>query len=383
MDINPNNLAPQVPLEPSAQPPNPAPHVTAPPPGPEIPPRPLSTTPGTAPAYATYNNFSATNHMVQPVAELQNANNPAVIILQWLTYAFWGWTVLAMSFLVSTVMANFLGKVDTGEVAPYAIASVIVLLPISLICDFFYSKKEPLKKTGAASIVMVIHAVLFALFGIGAIITAVFSLVSLFVSSSSDTKVTKAFLFSALIIAVLYAAVFIRTLRPHQLPFVRKVFPIFMSAVVGLFIVLAIIGPIAWNRATRNDRLIERNASNFSTAINKYYAKQRVLPNDLNAIDLNEESKQIIAKQLVTYKANTKNVTTESLSKKTSSQTVGRQLYNLSGYYQLCFTFKDKDPSGSNRYFDDLGERESSYVSVYGHGAGQQCYNLVATTSAF
>src|ERR1700722_14381258 len=88
--------------------------------------------------------------------------------------------------------------------------------------DFSYSKREPKKKEGAAMVVMVIHAVLFALIGIGAVIYAVFSFVSLVTSSGSHNSAYVS-LWSSILIAVFYAATFIRALTPAKLCWIPKV----------------------------------------------------------------------------------------------------------------------------------------------------------------
>src|ERR1035438_3396173 len=141
-----------------------------------------------------------------------HTSNPGLIVLQWLTYAFWGWTIVAMSILTVTVFAYYIGGANDGSFIPYTVAATWVLLPISVICDFFYSKQEPQKKTRAASIVMIIHSVLFALLGIGAFITIVVCLVELF-TSNSGSSYTHVVLYSAMIVTVLYLAVFLRTLN--------------------------------------------------------------------------------------------------------------------------------------------------------------------------
>src|SRR5680860_463031 len=101
-------------------------------------------------------------------------NTPGIIVLQWLTYAFWGLTVFATSLLSASVIAYFITPTNNNDFSAYATAAVLVLLPISVICDIFYSKQEPEHKTGASSIIMIIHAVFFALFSIGALIAIVF-----------------------------------------------------------------------------------------------------------------------------------------------------------------------------------------------------------------
>lgn len=176
-----------------------------------------------------------------PSQEYDHHDNAATIILQWLTYAFWGWTVLVLSVLTYTVFTDFLDQGDNSSFSYYIISAALVLLPISLICDYLYSKKEPGKKTGAASIVMVVHGVLFALFGIGALIWGVFSVVSL-LTSDGDTSTTLAGLYSSLIIALFYAATFARTLNPPKFPMTVQAYRIAMSAVVVIFIILGFVG---------------------------------------------------------------------------------------------------------------------------------------------
>ena len=168
--------------------------------------------------------------------------NPLTIILQWLTYAFWGWTVLVLSVLTSIVFSRLINGDDTSSFNYYIISAALVLLPISFVCDFFYSKEEPKKKTGAAMVVMIIHAVLFALFGIGALIFAVFSFVTLFTNTGSNGPIIAALL-SALIITVFYGATFIRTLNPAIVSWIPKVYRIIMLVIIGIFIILGFTKP--------------------------------------------------------------------------------------------------------------------------------------------
>ena len=64
--------------------------------------------------------------------------NPSEIILQWLTYAFWAWTAVAATALSATIFKNYISdNIDSTEMSAYLLASLIVLLPISVICDHF------------------------------------------------------------------------------------------------------------------------------------------------------------------------------------------------------------------------------------------------------
>jgi hypothetical protein len=206
------HAAPAPPQPPQAPPPPPAPATPAP--APAAPPQP-----------------SDKQHV-----------STSTLISQWLTYAFWGWTVLILSILTYTVFYDFLDQGDSSSFNYYVISATLVLLPISFICDYLYSKQEPQKKTGAASIIMVVHAVLFALFGIGSLIWCVFSLVSLLTGDSGDHSSAYAGLFSSLIIAVFYAATFARTLNPPQLGWIAKTYRLFVLVVVTIFIILGFVG---------------------------------------------------------------------------------------------------------------------------------------------
>ncbi len=178
-----------------------------------------------------------------PQDQAENHNtNALTIIIQWLTYAFWGWTVLILSILTYAVFAQLLNSDNASNANYYVISAAIVLLPISFATDFFYSKKETKKKENAAMVVMVIHAVLFALFGIAALIAAVFSFVSLLASSGSHT-LKFVDLWSSLFISVFYAATFIRTINPAKLPWIPKAYKIFMVVIVLLFILLGFTKP--------------------------------------------------------------------------------------------------------------------------------------------
>ncbi len=302
--------------------------------------------------------------VVAPSMAMETPNsNPRLIILQWLTYAFWGFTVLSMSFLVVTVLAFFINKADFADAPLYGIAAVLVLLPISVICDLFYAKREPAEKTGAAAVVMIIHAVIFALFAIGSLITVVFSIVSLIVSSS-QTESTLVILYSALIIAFLYAIVFLRTILPKMLLKFRLPFVILMVVTVGVICIAGFLGPVADARLTRTDKLIEANLPAVGESISTYAAKNNRLPNDLSALTLTGDAKKLVADNLVTFK-------------KDNGPSSGG--FAGSFYYQLCVTYKKavESPYTSSSYkYSDSGY--SQMVTSYYHAAGDVCYKVEA-----
>lgn len=297
-------------------------------------------------------------------------NTAGIMILQWLTYAFWGWTVLSLSILTAIVIANFINASNAGGSTPYAIAAVLVLLPISLVCDYFYSRREPAHKTGAATVIMVIHAVIFALFGIGALICAVFGLVQLG-TSSNDPKNTYVLLFSSLIIAVIYGATFLRTLNPGSSNWLRRAFTIVMAGTVILMTILGFVGPVAQERLTRDDRLINTNLYSVQSGISNYLSENGKLPSTLDQITVRGDAETLIERKLVEYKPNTKRATS---SESTSRLDSGR---GITYFYELCVTYAKADSDGDS-YTEKLGNEGgyADYLSTSGHPAGRVCYKL-------
>lgn len=296
---------------------------------------------------------------------VSETSTPGLIVLQWLTYTFWGWTVLAMSVLVIIVLTFFFNKnLSVGDSPLYSMAAVLVLLPISVICDFLYIKREPLQKTGGASVVMIVHAVLFALFTIGALISVVFSLVTLMISASGS-ETTQISLYGGLIIAVLYTLVFLRTILPKFLVKFRTAFVIVMVAVVGVICAFSIFGPVNEAKLTRNDKLIVANLSSVNEAITSYANTNSKLPADLGSLKLTGDAKKLVTDKLVVY---SKDPTPFGASADYSTF-----------YYQLCVNYTKADDNQSSYRSSSIYKSDdgySEYLSTYGHGAGNTCYKL-------
>lgn len=301
---------------------------------------------------------------------------PGVIVLQWLTYAFWGLTVLATSVLASSVIAFYITPSNNNDFSAYATAAVLVLLPISVVCDIFYSKREPQHKTGASSIIMIIHAVIFALFGIGTLIGIVFSLVQLLISSSDITGIQIA-LYSEIVIVFLCAITFLRTLLPVKLVKFRRYYTILMIIVAGIISVLSLIGPVANAQLTRTDKLIDNNLYSVQSSVDIYVSSQNKLPTDLNALNLTGDAKKIVDDSLVKYTANSKPsvITPSTFNPSTSTTTF---------YYELCVDYKaaanNNNGAISMPVSTTSNDGYTSYISPSVHPAGNYCYKLTSTT---
>ncbi len=308
-----------------------------------------------------------------PVSQIEIVKTPAsagLIVLQWLTYAFWGWTLLALSGLSSIVIYSLIDKIDSSSLLPYVLAAVLVLLPISIVCDIFYSKKETQKKTGASMVVMIIHAVIFALFAIGSLIGAVFSIVQL-VLATDGTSNTIAALVSLLIIAVLYAITFLRTLNPFKDFKIAKYYTISMIVVTGIFIVLSFTGPFAQSFLTKDDRRIETNIDGVKQGVDDYVSNNKKLPSNISDVDISDkDAKKLITDGLVTYEK--VSVSSDKYSSSRYSSSSNDKTYR----YKLCANYKQEKKGSSYSYSSSSSNEYSTYISSYTHPSGEVCYKL-------
>ncbi len=310
-------------------------------------------------------------------------NSPGMYVLQWLSYAFWGFTVLALAWLTTVSVAHFIdaSSVSTADnMVAYSLAAVIVLFIISLICDVFYSRREPQHKTGGAMVIMIIHAVIFALFGIGALILAVFAIVRMIIGDGtySNDSGPLTMLISAGIIAVVYGATLLRTLNPSWLKHSTRMYWVFITVVVVAITGLAIAGPAAQARSTRDDRVIERSLTQVSEAINRYADEKSALPASLGDIksSLEGDALSLVERNLVEYKP----IEAESTSTTyIPPADITREAFN----YDLCVTYKAESAYGGYDYPTKEGEggREVS-PNTYSHDAGRVCYELTTSYSS-
>ena len=316
------------------------------------------------------------------------SSSPGVLVLQWLTYAFWGWTALALIWLTTQSVSFFIdSEANRGyqnESISYALAAVIVLFIISFICDWIYAKREPLHKQGAAMVIMIIHAVIFALFAIGSLIAAVFAVVNLLIGSGSDgNEGPLTVLITGLIMAVVYGATLLRTLRPFKLTRVTLVYGIFMAIVSVGVTVLAVAGPALHAAQTRDDRLIERGLPQLSESIRSYTEQQDELPADLSVVknDVTSDAKQLIERNLVEYIPGTKNANDLPLlnSKEPETKSIVAGTSQDIFSYQLCVTYTAKKGSGGSSEPKSIYYKMDGEVSpdTYTHPAGRVCYKLV------
>jgi hypothetical protein len=305
--------------------------------------------------------------------------NAGMVVLQWLTYAFWGWTLLAVVWLIYLDVASAMTNLNVNDVIPYAIAGSLVLLPLSFVCDYFFGKHEQTKKHGASMVVMIIHAVIFALFGIGTLIGAVLILVNLLVQTPTDFPATMSWLVTLFVSFVLYALTFVRTLNPAPSFEIAKWYKAVMLIAVGILILIAFVGPVAKSWVTRDDRDIATNLDLVREGVASYVNENRNLPDSLKDTKLDPAAKSLVDRKLVTYKKDGKTETTKE-NIDYYGHKPGAVQYDYK--FQLCVTYKSVD-SGSSDYssYSPPSRSSDDYVSIvstYGHPSGDVCYKLKA-----
>ncbi|MES2876244.1 MAG: DUF2304 domain-containing protein [Patescibacteria group bacterium] len=333
---------------------------------------------------------------VAPVAasELPHAG-PGLMVLQWLTYAFWGWTVLSLSGLVLLVVNQLMTKIGSdgasmgywfGGGIAYLLAAVLVLFVIALICDIFYSRAEKKHaRSSGTNVIMIIHAVIFALFGIGALIMSVFGVVSLMIADTTDAASTISTIISGAIIFVLYGLTLLRTLRPS---FVKGVVPMYwgaMTLAIIVSVILGVVGPAATARLQSQDLAVEQGLPGVARAINDYTDENSKLPATLSDLDsslsdsgYNEEANELIEKDSVRYTPGERIVGTEqNVAMFSPGSQLGGTVATAYGY-TLCVTYKAADDSGvyNSSPYTPEGQKYPTSIETYGHRAGEVCYDL-------
>jgi hypothetical protein len=354
-----------------------------------------------------------TTPSVQAVQPVHEHTPGGTLVLQWLSYAFWFWYGVSMSWLAGVVINYFVTRSHSvawaGELA-YPLAAVIVMMVITLVTDWFYTKHEPARKTGGANVIMLLHAVPFVLISIGSLITVVFALLTMVLNSNPVNTIDGPLqvLLVALVVAIIFGLLAFRIVFGGRKAGARKLTWIVLGVLALGFIAAAFAGPAMEAARTKQDRLIEMALPSLSEDIRSYAQKNDKLPAALTDVSHTDTTKSsavqmMIDQKLVTYKPNTLpakegNTYTPGgddpiVMPTTKSSTIYPGTSNQKRfYYQLCTTYRDEKKSESNytssaqgaNYTTDMSAGVSAdyrYDYVYtiaSHPSGQVCYNLYA-----
>jgi len=354
---------------------------------------------------------------VTPPVLAKESGSGGLLVLQWLSYAFWLWFAVSTAWLAGVVINYYVSHshaYEWGGQLAYPLAAVIIMLIISLVTDWFYAKHEPAKKTGGANIIMLLHVVPFVLFAIGSLITLVFSLITMLLNSDPVNNVDGPLqvMLVAAVTAVLFGIISARAFLGERRR-ARTIVWIVAGVLALGFIIASIAGPAAEAGRTKRDRLIETALPSLSSDIREYTVKYNKLPAKLSDVTHNNTSsaaavQKLIDQNLVTYKPNSlpaedgnsftpgDDPVAMNGSSKTSSSTAYPNDYTQAKhyFYQLCTTYQYEKKSRYNyadnrpTYTTDLSSGATAdyrydYVSsISEHPAGQVCYNLYADGAA-
>jgi len=316
-------------------------------------------------------------------AQKQTFSSPVLAIFQWLSYAFWGWVGVATAALVGVSASYALnGYSGDYESVAYVVAAVLVLLPIALITDVLFAKQEKNEKTTAAMIIMVIHAVLFALIAVGALATVVFSLVSMVIGDSTGINGALVTLITAGTVFVFFGALTLRIMRPAVGSPLRLIVRSALTVAVVAAMIWGIAGPVTQTVLRRDDDQTVRALQNLQFLISSAVTQNGELPITSEQIFANpvylsnEEIDAIQAAQAdkrLTYSPNIRPAETATQD--------GEEITTF--FYEICATFEYEDENRNERLggyamTDEAGFSET--IPAASSDAGEQCFQLKQST---
>lgn len=314
---------------------------------------------------------------VQNVQEKTDRPSPGLVILGWLTYAFWGWLILALVWLAYIVGANTIANFPADDIVPYAIAATVVLFPIAFFTDLFYRRHEPVNKTGATMVIMVIHAVIFALFGIGSLITAVFTGLSMIIGTGGASDYQVVGIITGIFATFLYVTAFLRTLNPFKTKKLAFGYAYLMLATTIVLLILGIAGPMVKAVSLRDDRRIEQHLESVQQSVNSYIADNNKLPDNLGGLKLDADAKALVDDGLVEYKKmDAVKPTQLDFEQGTTVTRPSTSSYGAVYRYQLCVNYKEESSDYRSYASYERNSEYETYFSNYSHPAGAVCYKL-------
>lgn len=288
-------------------------------------------------------------------------HSPALeVVLQWLTYVFWFWTLCVISIVLSGALSYFI--VDNGNDSQwiaYMLAPLFILMPAAIVTDHYYKKIEPPKKHGFAAVVMVINAVVACIFAVGSLIAAGVAFTSVLIDSGATEGKTVTIIASS-VVAVMSLLFFLRIIYISKLNFIHKKFGIIMSGVVVITLILAIAGPLTGEIKRKTDRLIENNYYSIKYGVDNHVRDNKTLPNSLSDVGYEGDAAAAVATGRITYVKGSE----ESLNTTSYGQRASKNLK-----YEICVDWQYK--KGSVSSYDYESDR------YYGgsHKSGEQCYD--------
>lgn len=336
-------------------------------------------------------SHTETKPVEPPVAptELKHHGSGGVMVLQWLSYAFWGWLGAALTWLTGAIAVYFVtgNSSETPGLLAYPLAAVIVMTLIAFPTDMIYAKREPAQKTGGQNAIMLVHVVVFVLLAVGAAITAVFACISIMLNTDptmgTDGQIVA--LWTCLSMFVAFGLLAMRVLFGGKRVILRRLYWIVIGVAALAMIVTSLVGPVAGSQSTKDDRVIEQGLPYVVEVINSYADDNGKLPTTLrdaqssstsSAVD-NAALKELISRDMVRYTPNVKEATKYGDG---DGATYDSYSYNTTTYYyRMCVTYRNVKKSSGNYISTSANVGASAYqtyLSIDSHAKGEVCYNL-------
>lgn len=323
--------------------------------------------------------------MVEKLKKQVAAWSPGLVVLQWLSYAFWGLAVFALAYVVYTTTLYYIDTTNdvTPEAVVYGVAALFILSPLAIVADIFHSRRESANKHAVSAVVMVIHAVLAALIALVSLVVLVFTSVSLLLTTATDTA-TVPKIITASVLFVLFAVLLVRIARPTLLTKLRWIVRLTIAAIITIVIGFAIAGPVVYTLQTREDRDIRDSLNTVNMYITQSVSDTTGLPATIDLtnkpvtygpydVNANNTAKRLVAEGKITYQANTKPSTVATDQAPTST----------TYYYRLCATFshslRDSIPAVSYPYPVASSAAYQDSIDLSHIVAGTKCFNLKTT----
>lgn len=266
-----------------------------------------------------------------------------LITLQWLTYDFWAFSVVELTFIVA-ILGRYYGGYNTifrVEETIYPVVASIILLSIAFSLDVYYSRIEKNSKIQGSSIVKIIHSVIFAIVTAVSLVTTLFVLISNILNSYSINSSWEGVTVSSTLF-IGFGLLFLRTLKYDLFKGLRKTYRFLMLGLVVIGILLTLTGPFVKAMELRKPIMVREILNSFSYSMSDYASANKKLPENLyelansnyfSYMDYNKSAVlELLDTKTITYRANIKSASSES--------------YQRTYYYELCGTFEKALESG-------------------------------------
>lgn len=303
-------------------------------------------------------------------ANKTNQSTSALLVMwQWLSYGLWWFTLVALSLVVTTVVAYYIDKYtissyDNASALIYVVTVMLCLAIPAFFVERYYAKRERENKPGFAGVVMVLHAILLFLATLALTITPLILGIMLLRGAGTNTTEYIVNIVTCLIMLPFTVSLFVRIIKPKLVRLLlQKYFRNITFAVVLVSSVVSFIGPIHFANDIKQDVFIDENLPQLDYTISDYAYNNNKLPAALWSLkdDITDENmRSLIRDNKVQYEI------VKDIDPNAAADTSATPSYA----YKLCANYKHRrgTSDGVLRY------QTSETIDTSNHMAGRVCY---------